>query len=127
MKPAFVTRVGRRRTHTPDNEQLKDAGLKVAAEQPHIPAAGEEVLAEQWKPKSRDLGSKGELIAPPENPDLGQGAPEPTPKKKRGPRMPRAKISETKLDGSVPVTLGGKLPPVSVLARREFGLRALRR
>jgi hypothetical protein len=29
--------------------------------------------------------------------------------------------------GEVPMTLGGKLPPVSVLARREFSLRALRR
>jgi hypothetical protein len=36
-------------------------------------------------------------------------------------------ISATKLDGSIPTTLGGKLPPVSVLSRREFGLRALRR
>jgi hypothetical protein len=46
---------------------------------------------------------------------------------KRKPRVARAKISATKPDGSVPVTLGGKLPPVSVLTRREFGLRALRR
>jgi hypothetical protein len=29
--------------------------------------------------------------------------------------------------GSIPTTLGGKLPPVSVLARREFGLRVLRK
>ena len=47
--------------------------------------------------------------------------------KQRKPRQPRAKISQTKLDGSIPTTLGGKLPPVSVLSRREFGLRALRR
>ena len=38
----------------------------------------------------------------------------------------RAKVSATKPDGSIPTTLGGKLLPVSVLARREFGLRALR-
>jgi hypothetical protein len=42
-------------------------------------------------------------------------------------RKPRARISQTKPDGTIPVTLGGKLPPVSVLARREFGLRCLRK
>jgi len=47
-------------------------------------------------------------------------------KEKPEPRKRRA-ISATKPDGSIPVTLGGKLPPVSVLARREFGLRASRR
>jgi hypothetical protein len=41
-------------------------------------------------------------------------------------RIPRAKVSAA-AKGSVPVTLGDKLPPVSVLARREFGLRMLRR
>ena len=111
MKPAFVTRTGAKRTHTPDPEQLKGTGLQVAEEQPHI-AAGEEHLAENWKPQS---------------PDPWKDEAELKPKQKRRPRMPRAKISATKPDGSIPTTLGGKLPPVSVLARREFGLRALRR
>ena len=90
MKPAFITRIGAKRNHTPEPEQLKGTGLKVAdepapePERPLIPYAGKE------------------------------------------PRKRRA-ISATKPDGSIPVTLGGKLPPVSVLARREFGLRALRR
>jgi hypothetical protein len=51
-------------------------------------------------------------------------AAKPTPKRRR---VARAKVSATKPDGSIPTTLGGKLPPVSVLSRREFGLRALRR
>jgi hypothetical protein len=129
MKPAFVTRTGKKRTHAPEPEQLKDTGLKVAEEQPHIPSASEEALADKWKPKSAPIGAGGALIAPVEDTDSKPTPiePEPKPKQKRQPRMPRARISETKLDGSVPVTLGGKLPPVSVLARREFGLRVLAR
>jgi hypothetical protein len=125
MRPAFVTRTGKKRTHAPDNDQLSDAKLKVAEEQPHVPSAAEEALAENWKPKSP--GANGAIIAPPDNPELSR---QPEPKQTRRPykrREPRAKISETKLDGSVPVTLGGKLPPVSVLSRREFGLRVLAR
>ena len=45
---------------------------------------------------------------------------------KRKPRQPRAKVSKV-TRGSVPVTLGGRMPPVSVLSRREWGLRALRK
>jgi hypothetical protein len=37
MKPAFVTRSGPKRTHTPEPEQLKGTGLRVADEQPHLP------------------------------------------------------------------------------------------
>lgn len=89
MKPAFITRIGEKRNHTPEPDQLKGTGLKVAEEPERrlIPYAGKE---------------------------------KPEPRKRRA-------ISATKPDGSIPVTLGGKLPPVSVLARREFGLRALRR
>jgi hypothetical protein len=131
MKPAWVTKAGARYArHTPDPEQLRGTGLRVAEEQPHItsqkvvqncaPSACEAALAEAWKPEARGLGTNGELIAPLDNPALA----EPKPRK---PRVPRAKISATRPDGSIPVTLGGKLPPVSVLARREFGLRQLRR
>jgi hypothetical protein len=38
MKPAFVTKCGKKRRHTPDPEQLRGTGLRVADEQPHIPA-----------------------------------------------------------------------------------------
>jgi hypothetical protein len=37
-----------------------------------------------------------------------------------------AKVS-TAAKGSIPTTLGGKLPPISVLSRRQFGLRVLRK
>jgi hypothetical protein len=53
MKPAFVTRTGKKRTHTPDADQLKDAGLKVAEEQPHISpeqSAGEDTASEAPEP-----------------------------------------------------------------------------
>jgi hypothetical protein len=132
MKPAFVTKSGAKRRHTPDPDQLKGTGLKVAEEQPHIPAespldapasGAEKALTENWKPKSG--APDGALIAPADNPELAKEPNPPPPKRKR--RTARAKISATKPDGSIPVTLGGKLPPVSVLARREFGLRALRR
>jgi hypothetical protein len=90
MRPAFITRIGAKRNHTPEPEQLRGTGLKVADEKPErklIPYAGKE-----------------------------------PPKRKR-----RAKISRTKPDGSIPVSLGGRLPPVSVLSRREYGLRQLRK
>ena len=130
MKPAYVCKSGKKRRHTPDNDQLKDLGLKVAKDQPHIstespsdpapPASGaEKDLADRWKPRSRDPSSGGALIAPPDDP-------EPPPPNPRKPRVARAKVS-TAHKGTIPVTLGGKLPPVSVLSRREFGLRALRR
>jgi hypothetical protein len=89
MKPAFITRIGAKRNHTPDADQLKGTGLKVAEEEPSrplIPYAGKE------KPERK-----------------------------------RRAISATKPDGSIPVTLGGRMPPRSVLARREYGLRQVRR
>jgi hypothetical protein len=53
--------------------------------------------------------------------DRFDGPPPPKPK-----RVAQAKIS-TASKGSVPVTLGGRLPPTSILSRREFGLRVLRK
>jgi hypothetical protein len=129
MKPAFVTKCGAKRRHTPDPEQLRGTGLKVAEEQPHIaesplePAGAEKDLAQSWKPQAAS-GPGGAIIAPVDDPEAVEPEPEPKPRKRR---VARAKISATKPDGSIPTTLGGKLPPVSVLARREFGLRALRR
>jgi hypothetical protein len=124
MKPAFVTRIGAKRNHTPGAEQLKGTGLKVAEEQPHVPAGGnitapEQALAENWKPESPGRG--GALVAPIEKDDALR--------EKRGTykRRPRAMISATKPDGTIPTTLGGKLPPVSVLSRREYGMRVLRK
>jgi hypothetical protein len=88
LKPAFISRTGKKRRQTPSNDELKDVGLRVAKED----------------------ASKNKLV-----PYAGK-----EPRKRRT-------ISQTRPDGSIPITLGGRPPPVSVLARREFGLRALRR
>ena len=130
MKPAFVTKSGKKRTHTPDAAQLKELGLRVAKHQPHMPACetpdpgnsrlepspptpAEKALADSWKPRSPDPWA-----------DMaGEGGQAPTPAPKR---VARAKVSAV-AKGVIPTTLGGKLPPQSVLSRREFGLRALRR
>jgi hypothetical protein len=143
MKPAFVTRAGSKYArHTPEPEQLKDARLKVAEEQPHI-SASQEVDVSQETPTSAtvsqetvpqsitesrlaDLMKADAPVIERRESDLDKAEMkrEPPPRK---PRVARAKVSATKPDGSIPTTLGGKLPPVSVLSRREFGLRALRR
>jgi hypothetical protein len=129
MKPAYVCKSGKKRTHTPTNDELKDAGLRVAKDQPHLPtpepdppaSGAEKDLVQKWKPRSGDRD--GALIAPPDDPEA---KPEPEAPKPRKPRVARAKVSAVS-KGVIPTTLGGKLPPVSVLSRREFGLRALRR
>jgi hypothetical protein len=121
MRPAFITRVGAKRDHTPEPEQLKGTGLKVADEQPHIPNGSESRFKDPWKD---DEACTASLDA-----DHGRQSAEPNGSsrlKPRKPRVARAK-SATKPDGTIPTTLGGKLPPASVLARREFGLRALRK
>jgi hypothetical protein len=120
MKPAWVCKSGASRRHTPDPEQLKGTGLKVAEEQPHISASAEQESRLEEGPSAaaaEPVEADRKLI-----PYAGKEEPKP-----RKPRVARAKISATKPDGTIPVTLGGKLPPVSVLSRREFGLRALRR
>ena len=70
---------------------------------------------------------------------LGPGAAQPKPKVRKildttfdGPPPPKPKrVAQAKIStaskGSVPVTLGGRLPPTSILSRREFGLRVLRK
>jgi hypothetical protein len=108
MRPAFVTRAGRKYArHTPEPDQLKGTGLKVAGEQPHIDA--DNSLGSPDRPLPH-----AQLI-----PYAGKEQPKP--------RQPRAMISEVRPDGSIPVTLGGKLPPRSVLARREYGMRVLKK
>jgi hypothetical protein len=78
MKPRTISKYGKKRTHTPDPEQLKDLGLKVPADRPHIgakeardsslesgsPAPGaEQELVANWKPE-RDswAGKRGEAV-----------------------------------------------------------------
>jgi hypothetical protein len=108
MKPAWITRTGAKRNHTPEPEQLRGTGLRVADEQLHISEQSKEVPNENFNRTLIPYAGK-------------------EPRKPYKPRRPRAMISATKPDGSIPVTLGGKLPPKSVLARREFGLRVLAR
>jgi hypothetical protein len=149
MKPAFVTKAGKKRRHTPDPEQLTDVGLRVSPHQPHIPAPEvPESRSEEGPPapegvEQPDIRIASGSAAPDAEKDLAEvmredvpviakrdaalgKAIKPVPAPKRKPRVARAKVSAA-TRGVVPVTLGGKLPPVSVLARREFGLRALRR
>jgi hypothetical protein len=111
MRPAWITRIGAKRNHTPEPEQLKGTGLKVADEQPD--RASPEAVREFVGALTGDPPPDRKLI-----PYAG---------KPHQPRQRRARISATKPDGTIPVTLGGKLPPVSVLARREFGIRVLKR
>jgi hypothetical protein len=37
LKPAYICKAGKKRTHTPDPEQLTDVGLRVSPHQPHLP------------------------------------------------------------------------------------------
>jgi hypothetical protein len=147
MKPAFVTRSGPRRTHTPDPEQLKDAKLRVAKEQLHIPAsesfhpldkdppphipapsaANETNATPAHESRLADLMKADAPVIEKRESDLDKAEMKSEPPPPRKPRVARVKISATKPDGTIPTTLGGRLPPLSVLARREFGLRALKR
>jgi hypothetical protein len=95
---------------TPTKQQLRGSGLKVADSQPHVPATWQE----------RQLAASA-LIADGVPPGQKRVAEVP-----RKPRQPRALVSSVK-NGEVPVQLGGRPPPVSILSRREFGMRAIRR
>jgi hypothetical protein len=109
MRPAWVVRAGARyQRHTPEPDQLKGTGLKVAEEQPHIGADNSPNGSDE------DCAPDRKLI-----PYAGKEQPKP--------RQRRTMISATKPDGTIPVTLGGKLPPRSVLARREYGMRVLKK
>jgi hypothetical protein len=110
MKPAFVTKSGKKRAHTPSNDELADVNLRVARKQPHLPPSANRA---SWQERNRAASAV-----------IVNGGPEP-PKPRRKPRVARAKVSAAS-KGSVPTTLGGKLPP-QILSRREWGLRALRR
>jgi hypothetical protein len=100
-----------------------NAALKVEA--PESKAQLRKTFEEAWRntgyPPQRLLAN-GERNLDPERSD-GLAPPQKEPRVRR---TPRAMVSSAK-KGDVPVTLGGKLPPVSILSRREFGLRVLRR
>jgi hypothetical protein len=105
MRPAVISRAGKRRRECPTNQELRGTGLTVAAEQLHL---------------SERLTVEGERNL---DPNRSDGLALPPPQRTR---TPRRKVS-TAAKGSIPTTLGGTLPPVSILSRREFGLRQLRR
>jgi hypothetical protein len=63
MRPAFVTRAGSRYArHTPEPEQLKGTGLKVAEEQPadNSPNGNETVSADNSAPEAPRAPNRGQ-------------------------------------------------------------------
>ena len=123
MRAAHIVKAGKGRGQTPTNGELRGSGLSVAKTQLHLQQPGDQQPEE--KPKRERITKNGERNLDPDRTDgLAPPMRMPPPKRKRA--VARAKVSTAK-KGNVPVTLGGKLPPVSVLSRREFGLRALRK
>jgi hypothetical protein len=97
MRPAWITRIGAKRNHTPEPEQLKGTGLKVSEDQPHLPAenraspeavrefvgalTGEPVEAStDWQERNK---AQSAVIA-----NGGGETPERKPRKPRQPRAP---------------------------------------
>ena len=107
LKPVIIARAGPKRRQVPDAGELRGSGISPPA------SPAEKTLADNWQPPQ--TARDGALV-------------EPIEKQKREPRMART-VSKTKPDGSVPVVLGGRMPPISALPsnRRAFGLRQARR
>ena len=104
MRPAQISRAGKKRRETPSDGELRGTGLTVNPVQLHIE-----------NPPQRFTSSGARNL----DPERSDGLAPPK-------RVPRAKVS-TAAKGSIPTTLGGNLPPISILSRREFGLRVLRK
>jgi hypothetical protein len=132
MRPAQISRAGKRRTQTPSNAELRGTGLGVAKEQPHIrassaddtPSASPKPTKESPPPATQRYTANGERNLDPDRSDglIGFGSSRPSWAARGGQR----KVS-TARGRNVPTTLGGRLPPVSILSRREYGLRVLRK
>jgi hypothetical protein len=138
LRPAIVAKSGKRRTHTPDDHELKEARLRVRRVQLHLdPEPKPPNRLDRWgkppsasakialHPQSKDQ-LRRELEEAAANTAKMQNGEAPQPTGERRPRVARAMVS-TAGGGTIPTTLGGKMPPVSILARREFGLRVLRK
>ena len=106
MRPAQISRAGKKRPETPSDGELRGTGLTVNPVQLHI---------ERGPPQR--FTTTGERNLDPERSD-GLAPPK---------RACRGRKVSTAAKGSIPTTLGGKLPPISILSRREFGLRVLRK
>ncbi len=121
MRPCHISRSGKRRTHTPSNAELRGTGLTVNKAQPHhgepnrSRASSKKMELPTANPPQR-LTESGERNLDPNRID---GPPPPR-------RVARAMVS-TAPKGSIPTTLGGRMPPTSILSRREYGLRQLRK
>jgi hypothetical protein len=118
MRPAWIARAGRKRRETPSNSELRGTGLTVAKVQPHLnepEPQPQPVTKERRDPHLLADGTRNT------SPDREDGLYNPAAR-----RVARAKVS-TAPKGSVPTTLGGRMPPTSILSRREYGLRQLRR
>jgi hypothetical protein len=104
LKPVIIARSGARRRQVPE---LRGTGIPAAA------SPAEKQMLDSWQPPQ--TAGDGALV-------------EPIEKQKRQPRMART-VSKVKPDGTVPVVLGGRMPPLSALPsnRRAFGLRQARR
>ena len=126
MKPAIVCHAGKkRRDHTPSNAELKEAapGLRIGKKQLHLedPHVRTQRVPDRSYPLDPD---RSDGLAPPKRErDLAIAPADPP---KRRPTRARAMVS-TADRGSVPTVIGGRPPPVSILSRREFGLRVLRK
>jgi hypothetical protein len=102
----------------PEASDLRGSGISPA--EPGKVAdisATETALAEAWKPKA--VGRNGALIDGKVEVETEEEV-----KSKR-----RRTVSKVRPDGTVPVVLGGRMPPMSALPsnQRAFGLRQARR
>jgi hypothetical protein len=104
LKPQFVFKSGAKRRHAPQAHELKGTGIKV----PEPPLAAV-MRADASVVAAREAILDKQIARP------------------RAPKQKRAIMSVVKADGTIPVTIGGKAPPISALSQRSFGLRALRR
>jgi hypothetical protein len=129
LKAAFIAKAGKARRETPSDAELKEVGLRVAKDQPHIAPE-----PEPERPKLDPWSDDEAAAASVDSDDRARAAPSAVQEfvaalaPKRRPRVARAKVSAAS-KGSVPTVLGGRLPPLAALVgrRREFGIRALRR
>jgi hypothetical protein len=126
MRPAFVVKCGKSKSHTPSNRELRGSGLTVNKTQLHLQKPVEE------QPKTESITTTARNLDPDRSDGLAASATylhQALPKRGRpkGSHSRNKAMVSTAKKGNVPTTLGGKLPPIGVLNRREFGLRALRK
>jgi hypothetical protein len=131
MRPAQISRAGKRRPQTPSNSELRGTGLGVAKEQPHLGDASSVSSPKSAAPKTESppptqrYTANGERNLDPDRADGLIGFRDSRPSWAARGGQTRKMIS-TPRGRSVPTTLGGRLPPVSILSRRAYGLRQLK-